>query len=174
MKEYAKLFGPVLAVILIGSAAIVFGQTKEAPGYGSPPEPGGRRGPRPGPRFEPGSLDREALEKLNLTDFQKSQVRALMDIGRLGSEAHFEKLRAADEQLRNLMEQPTFNEDQARQILAAKAAASTELEMVRLRTDAAIRTFLTAEQKTKLKEIQATRAPFPSGERWHGPPPLQN
>ena len=63
-----------------------------------------------------------------------------------------------------MVEGGSFNEENARQILTAKASAMTELEILRLRADAAIFGILTAEQKAQLAQLKEERPPFPPGD----------
>lgn len=162
MKGYIKVFTPFLLAIVIGSLTFAFAQTKDG-GRGFD----GKRPPR-GEGFGPppmrGGLPPHVLEKLNLTDAQKEQIEALRTNSRDAGKEFFEKVRTADQQLRTLVESGNFNEENARRILTAKASAQTELELVRLRTDAAVFAVLTADQKAQLAQMKEERPPFPPGE----------
>lgn len=120
-----------------------------------PPPPGGA----------PGGLHPRLLEQLNLSDAQKEQVRSLHESARTSAQQYFEQVRAADEQLRTITEAATFNEAQARQLLAAKSQAMTELEIIRLRTDSAVYNLLTAEQKASLEQLKQEFRPRSRGGR---------
>ena len=162
MKSYIKVFTPVLLAIVIGSLTFAFAQTKDGgrsfdgkrpprgEGFGPPPMRGG---------FPP-----HVFEKLNLTDAQKQQIETLQTSLRDSGKEFFEKIRTADEQLRTMVESGSFNEENARQIIIAKASAQTELELIRLRTDAAVFGILTVEQKAQLAQLKEERPPFPPGD----------
>lgn len=169
MKGYIKVFTPFMLAIMIGSLTLAFAQTKDG-GRGFD----GKRPPRAGGEgFGPppmrGGLPPHVLEKLNLTDAQKQQIEAFRTNSRDAGKEFFEKVRTADEQLRTMIESENFSEENARQILAAKASAQTELELVRLRTDAAVFGILTAEQKAQLAQMKKDRPPFPPGDGGNRP-----
>lgn len=153
MRNNVKLFVPVVLAILIGSLIITFAQTRTNAG-----KSGSISNAAPPPRgdgFHPGGgIPPQILNQLNLTDAQKTQISALQDAARTASQTYFETIRTADDQLRTLATSGTFNEAQARQILATKTQAEIELEIIRLRTDAAIYNLLTAEQKALFVQLQ--------------------
>jgi Spy/CpxP family protein refolding chaperone len=161
MKSYVKVFAPFMLAILVGSLTLVFAQTKDG-GRGFD----GKRPPR-GEGFGPppmnGGLPPHVFEKLNLTSTQKEQIETLHTNSRDAGKEYFEKVRTSDEQLRTMVEDGNFNEESARQIISAKTSAQTELELIRLRTDAAIFGILTAEQKAQLAQMKEERPPFPPG-----------
>lgn len=164
MKKNLSVFIPVAIAILLGSLTYIFAQRADV--NGPPPPPAGFKGDFPPPpppgdgRHGPG---RNAYEKLNLNDTQKEQIKAMEDASHEASREFFGKLRAADEQLRLMIENGNFSADQARPILKDKAQNMTELELIRLGTEAAIQRVLTAEQKTQLAQIREKRPPFPPG-----------
>lgn len=163
MKSYLKVFAPFMLAILVGSLTLAFAQTKDG-GRGfdgkRPPRGEGFRPPPP----MPGGLPPHVFEKLNLTDAQKQQIEAFRTNSRDAGKEYFEKVGTADEQLRTMVDSGSFNEENARQIISAKTAAQTELELIRLRTDAAIFGILTVEQKAQLAQMKEDRPPFPPGD----------
>ena len=166
MKRYVNIFAAFILAMAVGSLVIGFAQQGRGdlkrPG---PDGPVGRGGPPPGgPR---GGLHPRLLERLNLSDAQMQQARALHEQARTDSEKYFEQLESADEQLKAVVQAASFNEEQARQLLADKAKALTELEMIRLRTDSAVYNLLTAEQKTSLAQLEQELPDF--HRRGHGP-----
>jgi Spy/CpxP family protein refolding chaperone len=171
MKNNMKIFTPVILAILIGSLTFIFAQSKENNGGKFPrgERKFGGQMPPPPPGFGPGGLHPRLLERLNLTDGQKTQIQALHEKARTDAEAYVEKLRAADDELRALIESGSFNETQARQILATKSQIQIELEIIHLRTEAAVLNILTAEQKAQLEQLKKERRPQPPP-----PPPAQN
>lgn len=160
MKNNVKIFIPFLLAVIIGSLTFVFAQPQSNGSGNTRPARGEGFGPPHGGGFR-GGLPPHVLEQLNLTDAQKQQIQTLEANAREASQGYFDKVRAADEQLRALVESGSFNEEQARQILSAKAQATTELELVRLRTDAAIFNLLTTEQKAQLAQLKANHPPMP-------------
>jgi Spy/CpxP family protein refolding chaperone len=111
----------------------------------------------------PIGLHPQMLEELNLSDQQKQQIRVFVDKARSDSEQYFEEMKASDAQLRILVESGNFSEEKARQILNNKSQIVTEMEIIRLRADAAILNLLTAEQKTRLAQLRERRPPTPPG-----------
>jgi Spy/CpxP family protein refolding chaperone len=164
--------------ILIGSLTFIFAQTgKRSDGQFT----GGEgRGFRPPTGMIGGGLPPQVLEKLNLSDQQKEQIKTLEDAARADSKAYFDKLKGFDEQLRTIADAgEAFNEEAARQILNGKAQVMTELELIRLKTGAAIKNLLTAEQKTQLEQLKLQRPEPPRGGRGAGfrpdiPSPVEN
>lgn len=161
MKNYTKVFAPVLLAILVGFLTFVFAQSKDDKGFGAQKRPPRGEGFGPPPMRGGGGLPPHVLEKLDLTDAQKSQIEAFQINSRDAGKEFFEKIRTADEQLRTMVESGIFNEENARQILNAKSAATTEIELLRLRSEAAIFALLTTEQKAQLAQLKAERPPFP-------------
>jgi protein CpxP len=159
----------VLAIAaLVGSITMVFAQTEKG---NEKVKTEGRRPDGPPMRgFNP-----RMFEELNLTDEQKTQIKTLHENARTASEQYFEKLKGGHEQIKAIVQAQTFNEEQARQILNAKAQAETELEIIHLRTESGIYNLLTAEQKTKLAELEKNRAEFRRGGDFRkGLPPPRN
>lgn len=168
MKSYLKIFMPFAAAILLGSLTFAFAQTKtETKPFGK----GGRGGF--GKMPPPNGLNPRIFEQLDLTAVQKTQIQSLMENSRNSSQAYFEKLRAFDEQLKGLAESEAFDEAQARQILRSKSDVQIELDLIRLKTDAAVYDLLTAEQIAKINLLKSQRPEFPprGGFRPEIPPP---
>ena len=166
MKNYLKTFVPMILAIVLGSLTFVFAQTKDAGGDIRPPR--GERGAHP----PMGGIPPFVLEKLNLTDEQKTQIKTIEDATRAAARDNFDKMRAYDEQMRTLVDSGNFDEAQARQILNGKAQIQTELELARIKTDMAIKNVLTAEQKTQFEQLKQQRPPMPpDGFRPGMPPP---
>lgn len=129
----------------------------------------------PPPMSPRGGFHPRMLEKLDLTTAQKEQIQVLMENNRAASPEQFDKVRTIDEQLQTIVQANNFNEEQARQLLAAKAEASIELEIARLKTDSAIYNILTAEQKARLAQLKEERPEFgPRGGMRRNDPPPQN
>jgi len=164
MKSYLTTFVPFLLAVLIGSLTFAYGQTKNdfpmrsGKDFGSPSH----------------GLHPRLLEQLDLTDAQKEQIGKLHEKSRADSQTHFDKIKVVQEQLKGAVEKGNFNESLVRQIIAQKTQAMTELEIIRLRTDAAIYKILTAEQIARLRVLEKQRPEFPRREKANMPPSLQN
>lgn len=162
MKKSIKIFTPLAIAILLGSLTIIFAQENRN-NFG---KPRGNGEPRDGRMMPPPphGLNPRMLEQLNLTDAQKEQIQAIETASRDASKENFDKMRGYDEQLRKIVEGGAFNEEQARQILNQKSQMMTEMEIVRLRADAAVYKILTAEQKAQLEQLKQQRPEFPPRE----------
>lgn len=164
MRKNLNIFIPVAIVILLGSLTFIFAQTAED--NASRPRPGkiGELAPPPPPPGDHrGGFGPHIIDQLDLTDAQKEQIHAMEFASREASKEYFGKVRAADDQLRMMIESGNYSEAQARPVLKDKAQNMTELELIRLGTDAAIQKLLTAEQKTQLAQLREKRPPFPPG-----------
>ena len=150
-----KIFAPFAIAVLVGSLTFAFAQDKNDFGKRKIGDRLERRMP------PPNGLHPRMLEQLNLTDAQKEQIQAIETSSRDASKENFDKMRTFDEQLRKLIESGTFDEAQARQILNAKSQTMIELEIIRLRTDAAVLKILTTEQKAQLEQLKQQRPEFP-------------
>lgn len=171
MSNFLKTFAPFIIALLFGALTITFAQngktkTNQMPD-GDRPE---RRMPPPEGRG--GGLHPGTLERLDLTDEQKQQIEAIHAASREASKANFDKMRGFDEQLRKAIEGGNFDEAQTRQILTEKAQVQIELEISRLRADAAVLKILTAEQKAQLEQLKQERRepPMRGGFRPDAPP----
>ena len=172
MKNFFKIFMPLALVIIAGILTMTFAQTGKDV---RPAQDGGRGfGRPPGPPMMGGGLNPGLLRQLNLSDQQKEQIKTLMENNRTASQANFDKIRTFQEQLKAATENGTFNEDQVRQILTARSQVSIELELGRLRTDAAVINLLTPEQKTQLQQLKQNAPDFGGRDGQRPPPPPQN
>lgn len=152
----------ILAAVAVAAVAIGIGfgassiRAGAAGRCGFAMQQGGGHGPR-GPHG-PGGEDR-LFDRLNLSDAQKQQIKALRDKQRTDAEQYHEQLRSTHEQMRALVEAAAFDETAVRALAAQEAQIATELHVVEARTGNAIFNTLTAEQKTKLAELHKTRGP---------------
>lgn len=167
MKKHLNIFTPVALAILLGPLTFIFAQTADNGAARPRPEKSGDFGPPPPPpefgRGGPGGFGPHMFNWLSLTDSQKEQIRAIEFNSREASKEHFGKIKAADDQLRMMIESGTFTEAQARPIVKDKAQTMTELELIRLGAEAAISKLLTPEQKTQLAQLKEKRPSFPPG-----------
>ena len=175
MKSYLKIFAPFVMAIVVGSLTFVFAQTNKSDFGGMKNGDQRERRMPPPDGMRPGAgLPPHILDKLNLTDAQKEQIQTIETASRGASKDNFDKIRSYDEQLRKSIESGAFNEEQARQILNAKAQTIVEMELIRLRSDALIYKILTTEQKAQLLTLKQQRPDFGRGGQRPDMPQSQN
>ena len=148
-----------LAVVTIATAAPMLmaqdqPQRRQGPGFGGPP-PGGPGGPgmrRGGPMgFGPG------FRELDLTDDQKAQLKTIADSHRAEFEAAGQKIGAARDGMRALVETDSINEGAIRAKSAEIAAAEADLMILNAKVRLESMQVLTSEQLQKMKELRAAR-----------------
>lgn len=153
MKSYIKIFVPFLLVILFGSLTVIFAQSDRIQSKNEnrmhPPPPHGI-GPQAG-------LAPHILEQLDLTDEQINKIGRLRDSAFYAERPFVKELRTAENKLRELSGPDDFNEEQARLVLASKAQVTSELELIRLRTDSEIYGVLTPEQILQVEMLKQKR-----------------
>jgi Spy/CpxP family protein refolding chaperone len=106
------------------------------------------------------------LDQLNLSDTQREQIRTLHESARTEGEKFHEQMKANRDQIEALVTGGAFDEAQARKLLATKAQLMTEMDLIHLRTDAAVYALLTPEQRAQAQQLKQDRPPFP-------PPPFR-
>jgi periplasmic protein CpxP/Spy len=115
---------------------------------------------RGGPRGErmrgPGAFGPE-LRGLDLTDDQRAQLRKIREARQSEFKAAGEKLGAAREGMRALIEADSINESAIRAKSAEVAAAEAEMAILSAKVRAESLQILTSEQQAKLKELRASR-----------------
>lgn len=142
------------ALVLAGGAPLLMAQ--DAPqqqqerrrGPGGPGFGGPMRGPG-APGFE--------FRGLDLSDDQRAQLRKIRDSHQSEFKAVGEKLRAARDGMRTLIEADAINEQAIRSKSAEVAAAEADFAILNAKVRAESMQILTAEQQTKLKEMRANR-----------------
>jgi protein CpxP len=147
----------VVAVSLAGGA---FAAGQDNPGQAAGPGarqgrfggPGRAMGPG-GPGGPGGGL--MALRRLDLTDAQKEQVKTILDSHKDEAKALGEKIMKARVALDAAIAGATFDEATVRTRAAELAALEADGAVARARGYAEVYQILTAEQQTRLKEIQA-------------------
>lgn len=162
MQSYLKIFVPFWLAILFGSVTFVFGQTKNDTNGQFPKGNEREFGRVPPPfGFAPSGLNPRALEQINLTDEQKTQIRQLQENARSASAVYFEKLQVVQEKIKDTTEGESFDESAARKFLKTRGEIQMEIEIIRLKTDSAIFNLLTAEQIARLDLLKQERPEFP-------------
>jgi Spy/CpxP family protein refolding chaperone len=108
--------------------------------------PGGRGGGPLAPMF---------LRRLNLTDAQRDQVKAIVDGAQAETRAVAERARAAHQALNEAVTAETFNEGLVRTRAEAVAAIDAEMAVARARVYSQVFQILTPEQKAEVGKMQA-------------------
>jgi len=93
---------------------------------------------------------------LNLTDEQKTQMKAIMQKEHPAMKPLFLQERQVDQQLRQYV-QGTFDEAKVRGLATQKAQIQVELTVAETRVHNQMYQLLTPEQQSKLKEMEANR-----------------
>lgn len=149
-----------LAVVTLATAApMLIAQDqqprRQGPGLGGPPPGGGPGGPgmrRGGPLgFGPG------FRELDLTDDQKTQLKSIADSHRDEMRATGEKLRAAHDGMRALIEGDSIDESAIRAKSVEIAAADADMMILSAKVRQESLQVLTSDQQAKLKELRAAR-----------------
>ena len=101
---------------------------------------------------------RTRVPGLDLTDDQQAQLRKIREARQSEFKAAGEKLGAARQGMRALIEADTINESAIRAKSAEVAAAEAEVAILNAKVRAESLQILTSEQQAKLKELRASRA----------------
>lgn len=161
-----------VAVVLAAGSAIVIAQDGQMPrrgpgrGMGGPPA-GGMRGPG-GPMGPMGMGPGAGFRQLDLSDDQKAQVKSIMDSHQAEFKAAGEKVGAAREALRTLLQADAIDETAIRAKSVEVANAEADASILGAKVRAQTLQVLTSEQLTKLKELKAAREAQPRRHRQPG------
>ena len=145
---------PMKSVPMILAVAVLLVLTSITVVAAQGPGPGGKRGPDRGER---GDQLRQALSRLDLSEDQKSSIKALFESNKESMQADREILREAREALRTQMQSDTFDEAAIRNLAGQVGAAEVEIAVARASLHNQVRQLLTDEQRGQLKEMQAQR-----------------
>jgi Spy/CpxP family protein refolding chaperone len=142
-----------LAVALLAAVALVTlsAQAQEPP-QGRRPRMGEARGFGPGPGQGP------ILPRLNLTEQQREQVRAIMQESREAGEVPGQKIGQLRRELRAAVFADAPDAAKIEQLKAAIAEAEAAALDKRVETELKIAQVLTAEQRAEAREMPAGRA----------------
>ena len=113
---------------------------------------GGPKGPH-GDRSPARMIDEHA-DELGLDDETRQAIRVIVDESRGDSEAFHRQLRAAHDDLRDLLAQDAPDESAVMQQAETIGAVETEMHKHRLGTLLEVRALLTPEQREKLTQIR--------------------
>jgi protein CpxP len=132
-------------------------------GPGPGPRMRGPGGPMGGPLgFGPG------FQQLDLTDDQKAQLKSIADSHRDEFREAGQKLGAAREAMRALIEADQIDESAIRAKSTEVAAAEAEVAILNARVRQQSMQVLTSEQQAKLKELRESRQQLPMKRRGPG------
>ena len=119
----------------------------------------GHFGRHHGPDSMPGHGIRclKTMLQLDLSDSQKSKMLSIIEKYENERESLKRSLREARGDFTRVLETETFNEDEVRNALRRTAPITEELQVMRLRMLAELKTVLTPEQRQFFKELRAQR-----------------
>ena len=126
-------------------------QRRQGPGPGNPMGGPGMRGPGGPMGFGFG------FRELDLTDDQKAQLKTIADSHRDEFRAAGEKVRAARDGMRALIEADAINESAIRAKSTEIAAAEADVMILNAKVRQESMQVLTSEQQQKLKELRTAR-----------------
>ena len=145
----------------VGAALIAFGMAAGAmaanqnTNNGTQPPPRGDRGGRP---MGPGAFGMLGpIQRLNLTDAQKDQVKGILDSHAAEFKSLGDRGRAAHDALQAAVNADAVDDAAIRQKSAEVAAVDADMAVTGAHVRAEVLQVLTAEQRAELKKLQAER-----------------
>jgi protein CpxP len=157
MTRKITIAAAAAALMLAGAAPLVLAQDQPQQQQQRRRLPGGPGGPgMDGPRGMRGGAGPE-FRFLNLTEDQQAQLRKIRDARQPEFKAAGEKLHAAREGMRQLIESDIINESAIRSKAAEVAAAEADVAILNARVRQESLQILTSEQQQKLKELRDSR-----------------
>jgi len=155
-------------LMLLSIAALTAGAAHNNFRLASAQGPG--RGPGGPPDRRPPGPPEFPLRRLELTETQKEQIKAIAEAEDAKVESDLKQLDDARQALDDAAAKGQFNETQIRAIATSQAQAMIELTVSKARKDAAIYQVLTPEQRAQLDQFRATHRPPEAGGRPPRPP----
>ena len=153
-------------LVLAGVAALIIATTVFAVAQGGHGRPHGDG---------PGDMMEHMSRALNLTEAQKTQVKAIMDAERAATEPSRAKMDEIHKQIEAVMANGQFDEAQIRALASQGAQAMADQMVEHIRAHSKMLALLTPEQRAKALEMHKGMGPGgphgPGGPRRHGPPP---
>ena len=149
----------VVALLVAGLGSLALAQDGQmrrrgpGPGIGGPPPSGG---PGPMGRMRGGPMI-PGLGGLDLTEAQQGQVKSIMDSHKDEFRAAGEKVGAAREAMRTLIQADPIDESAIRAKSVEVAAAEADAAILNAKVRAEVKGVLTEEQLQKMKEQQGRR-----------------
>jgi Spy/CpxP family protein refolding chaperone len=136
---------------IIATGVLVFAQ-------GPPPPPQHRQGQMMGGRGGPGG----PLQKLNLTDDQRTQIQTLMEQHRQATQSSAQKMRDLEQQLKNAVFADAPDGNAISQTQSQIAALEAQLAADRVAGAKQIAGVLTADQRKQVRDMPGP-GPFMGG-----------
>jgi protein CpxP len=148
-----KLTVAILSIVLVAMGAMfIFAQTETGPKDGK--RGFGKRG-----HFAKRGFGKRGggmmLRGLDLTEEQKTQIKAIRQASRESMKPLHEQMKANRQKLAQLSESGTFDEAQVQAIAAEHGQLSAQMLVAREKVKAQIFNVLTPEQKAKAAEMKA-------------------
>jgi periplasmic protein CpxP/Spy len=152
--------GVVAAALAVAAPVLMAGQgappAEQRRGPGGQGMRGGPGGPMRGPGG-PGAAFGPEFRYLGLSEDQQAQLRKIREARQAEFRQAGEKIRAAREGLRALVQAETIDESAVRAKSAEVAAAEADLAILNAKVRQEALQILTAEQQAKLKELRSSR-----------------
>ena len=155
-KRFLAIAG--IAVLIIGATVFALGHGQQHYGQGK----GERRGPGPSPEM----VDHMA-KALGLSADQVTQIKAILEAGKVSEEARHAKIDELHKQLEAATANGQFDETKVRELANQQAQLMAEQMVEHMRLKSKAYSILTPEQRTKADEMHKQGGPY----RRHGPPP---
>ncbi len=152
MNINSRILWTTLVALLVAAVAIVTVAAQEPP-------PAGRQGSARGKGLGPAAAP--VLQRLNLTDEQRQQIRGILEQQRQGDQTAAKKLAELRRDLQAAVFADTPDRSKIDQLEADLAKAEAAALHVRIETDLKIAQILTPEQRAKAREDQGGRAGRP-------------
>ncbi len=127
-----------------------------APSQGTAPPDDSQQGEHHGKEWHKGCHRgmHRFLEKLNLTDAQKEQVRSIMTEERAKMKPLKDKLKEGHKEMQAATKDGAFDEAQVRSIASKQASTITEMMVIRQRIKTRIYKILTPEQRAEAQKLR--------------------
>jgi Spy/CpxP family protein refolding chaperone len=167
-KEHKQMRNRIAVFISIAMLACgsvyVAAQDKTGTGQRPPMQEGGMPHPPPSDAFGPQMMEHMA-RALNLTDAQKTEVKAAMDAARPTVEPLMKKQEEQHRQLEAATANGQFDEAQVRALATQQAQTMVDLTVEHERLKAKIYNLLTPEQRIKAQQMMHEHGghPHPGG-----------
>ena len=163
----------LVSVVALVVGATIFAVAQEGPVKGPPPQHRGD-GPPPPPQDMMEHISRE----LNLSDAQKTQVKAILDAERAATDPLEAKSEEIHKQIEATVVNGQFDEAQVRTLANQAGQLNADMMVEHIRAHSKIFSILTPEQRVKALEMHKRMGPGgphgpggPMGGPPHGPPP---
>ncbi len=133
----------LLTIVLAGAVAVEAGHFRRHHGHDS--------------MVGPGIRGLKTMLQLDLSDSQKSKMLSIIEKYETERESLKRSLREARGDVTRIFETETFNEDEVRNALRRTAPLKEDLQVMRLKMLAELKTVLTPEQRKLIKELRTQR-----------------